>query len=144
MPKGDDRLTDEERRTRRRMSAGKRQTGKAFDHLDALRSIMKQTGAKAATRDFTWWCNQVGRSRIPEMMKVSRTIRAHWDGMVAYLHTRVTNGAAEALNGVIQTLKRKSWGFRSVEHFVAMIYPVAFKLEFDLPDPIPSTHPTSH
>jgi transposase len=78
------------------------------------------------------------------MKKVSRTIRSHWDGVVAYLHTRVTNGAAEALNGIIQSAKRKSRDFRTVEYFVAMIYLVASNLKFDLPDPIPATHTKSH
>jgi len=39
------------------------------------------------------------------MKSVARTIREHWDGVVAYLKTRVTNGAAEALNGIIQNAK---------------------------------------
>jgi transposase len=28
--------------------------------------------------------------------------RLHWDGIVAYLETRLTNGPAEAINGIIQ------------------------------------------
>lgn len=144
MLKGEDKLSDAERKTRQRVCAGKLQTGKAFNHLDALRSIMKQPDAAAAERDLKWWCGWLGRSKIPEMKKVSRTIRSHWDGVVAYLHTRVTNGAAEALNGIIQSVKRKSRGFRTVEYFVAMIYLVASHLKFDLPDPIPATHTNSH
>jgi hypothetical protein len=45
-----------------------------------------------------------------------------------------------SLNGIIQTVKRKSRGFRTVRYFTAMIYLVASRLEFDLPDPLPSTH----
>jgi len=56
------------------------------------------------------------------MKKVARTIRDHWTGVVAYLRTLVTNAAAEALNGIIQTVKRKTRGFRTVEYFTAMIY----------------------
>ena len=66
------------------------------------------------------------------------------DGVVAYLTTRVTNGAAEAINGIIQTVKRKSRGFKTVEYMVAMIYLVASRLTFDLPDPLPATHTNSH
>jgi len=43
MLKGEDKLTAEERKTRQRVCAGKLQTGKAFNHLDALRFIMKQS-----------------------------------------------------------------------------------------------------
>lgn len=142
--KGEGKLTEEQRKTRQRVCAGQLQTGKAFNHLDALRSIMQQTDAVAAERDLKWWCGWVGRSKIPEMKKAARTIRAHWDGVVAYLRTRVTNGAAEALNGIIQTVKRKSRGFRTFEYFRAMIYLVASHLRFDLPDPVPVTHTKSH
>lgn len=64
--------------------------------------------------------------------------------MVAYLTTRVTNGAVEAINGIIQTVKRKSRGFKAVEYMVAMIYLVASRLTFDLPDPLGATHTNSH
>jgi hypothetical protein len=88
-------------------------------------------------------CSWVMRSRIPEMRKVARSIRAHWDGVVAYLRTRVTNGAAEALNGTIQTAKRKVRGFRTVEYFAAIIHRVASRLQVDLPNPVPPNHTKS-
>ncbi len=144
MLKGEDRLTDAERRTRQRVCAGKLQTGKAFNQLDALRDLMKETDPGVAERDLQWWCGWVGRSRIPEMKKAAKTIRAHWDGVVAYLKTRVTNGAAEALNGIIQTVKRKARGFRTVEYFTAVIYLVASNLSFNLPNPLPVTHTNSY
>ena len=105
---------------------------------------MQNPDPAAAERDLKWWCGWVGRSQIPEMKKAAKTIRNHWDGIVAYLRTRVTNGAAEALNGIIQTVKRKARGFRTVEYFTAMIYLVASHLTFDLPDPLPATHTNSH
>lgn len=144
MLKGEDKLTEQERATRSRVCAGQLQTGKAFNHLDALREIMREPDPVRAEKDLKWWCGWVGRSQIPEMKRVARTIRAHWDGVVAYLKTRVTNGAAEALNGIIQTVKRKSRGFRTVEYFRAMIYLVASHLKFDLPDPVPVTHTKSY
>jgi transposase len=144
MLKGEDKLSEEQRKIRSKVCAGKLQTGKAFNHLDALRSIMKQPDPAVAERDLKWWCGWVARSKIPEMKKVAKTIRSHWDGIVAYLQTRVTNGAAEALNGIIQTVKRKARGFRTVEYFTAIIYLVASHLKFDLPDPIPVTHTTSY
>lgn len=138
------RLTEEERKIRERVLGGHLQTGKAFNHLDALRTLMREPDPAKAERQLTWWLGWVGRSQIPEMKKVARTIREHWDGVVAYLRTRVTNGAAEALNGIIQTVKRKSRGFRNIEYFTAMIYLVASRLEFDLPSPVPATHTKSY
>jgi hypothetical protein len=71
---------------------------------------------------------------------VVRNIREHWDGIVAYLETRLTNGPAEAVNGLNQTIKRKARGFGTFECF-PVIYLVASKLSFDhLPIPVPPTH----
>ena len=141
--KGDEKLTEEQRAHRRRLCRGKLQTGRAHGHLEALRDLMKQKRAEAE-RDLKWWCGWVARSRIPEMVKAGRMVRRHWEGIVAYLRTGVTNGAAEALNGIIQTVKRKSRGFRTFEYFRCMIYLVASRLKFDLPEPVPSTHTKSY
>jgi transposase len=142
--KGEDKLSEEEKAERARLCRGQLQTGKAWNHVDALRDIMKQRDAAAAERDLKWWCGWVSRSRIPEMKKVAKSIREHWEGIVAYLKTRVTNGAAEALNGIIQTVKRKSRGFRTFRYFRIMIYLVASRLKFDLPQPVPTTHTNSY
>ena len=93
-----------------------------------------------AVSGLKWWYNWVCHSRIPEMIKVAKSIKAHWDGIVAYLETRLTNAGAEAMNGIIQTAKRKAKGFRSFLYFKTIIYLVGSKLKFDLPIPIP-VHP---
>ena len=120
--------------------AGKLHTGKAFNHLDALRTIMKEADAALVEHSLNWCCGWVGRLRIPEMKRASRMIRAHWDWIVAYIKTRVSNGAVEAPNGIIQTVKRKSRGFKTLEDFRTMRYLGASGLEFDLLDPVQTTH----
>jgi hypothetical protein len=52
--------------------------------------------------------------------------------------TWLSNAAAEALNGLIQTAKRKSRGFRQPSHFRAIIFLLGGNLHFDLPDPLPT------
>jgi transposase len=143
--KGEGKLSEEEQQLRRSLLCrGKLHTGKAYMHLSALRDLMKQRDRSAALTDLKWWCGWLDRSRIPEMRAVSKTVKNHWNGIVAYLKDRITNGAAEALNGIIQTVKRKSRGFRTFRYFRIMIYLVASKLKFDLPEAVPTTHTTSH
>ena len=67
------------------------------------------------------------------MQKAAKTIRAQGDGVLAYLKTRVTHGAAEAFNGIIQTVKRKVHGCRTAEYFTAVIYLVAPHFSLNLP-----------
>jgi transposase len=142
--KGEDKLSQEQQEQRRGLlRRGRLQTGRAFERLEALRDILKQSSPQAEA-DLRWWCGWVARSRLPEMVKAGQMVRRHWDGIVAYLRTRITNAAAEALNGIVQTVKRKSRGFRTFEYFRCMIYLVASRLTFNLPSPVPSTHTNSH
>ncbi len=66
------------------------------------------------------------------------TIREHWDGIVAFMQTRVTNGAIEAVNGLIQLAKRMARGFRSFRNFQLMAYLKAGKLRLNLPSLSPT------
>lgn len=141
--KGFEKLQEEEKIRLRALRTSHLQTGKAYNLLDGLRWILQMKSAEEAERELFWWCQWASRSRIKEMVNVSRTLRDHWSGVTAYLWTKITNGAAEALNGIIQTVKRKARGFKTVENFATMIYLVAGRLHFDLPSPLPTTHTTS-
>ena len=141
--KGYEKLNDEEKSRLRAVRTSHLQTGKAYNLLDSLRWILQMKSAEQAERELFWWCQWASRSRIKEIAKVSRTLQDHWAGVTAYLWTKITNGAAEALNGIIQTVKRKARGFKTVKNFATMIYLVAGRLHFDLPMPVPITHTTS-
>jgi transposase len=138
--KNQENLTPEQQEQRHRLCRSKLKTAKAHCHLAAFQDLLKARNVDEAVSGLKWWHNWVCHSRIPEMIKVAKSIKAHWDGIVAYLKTRLTNAAAEAINGIIQTAKRKSRGFRKFEYFRAVIYLVGSKLKFDLPAPVPK-HP---
>lgn len=135
--KNESNLTEEQRTSLKELCRSKLQTAKAHSHLVAFQDLLRVRDLDEAVGGLKWWYNWVTHSRIPEMIKVAKSIKRHWDGIVAYLRTRLTNGPAEAINGIIQTAKRKSRGFRSLEYFQTVIYLIASKLTFDLPSPIP-------
>ena len=81
--KGEDKLTEADRETRRRVCRGKLQTGKAFNHLDALRELMREPDAAVAEKVLKGWCGWVSRSRVPERVTVWQTTRKRWDRIVA-------------------------------------------------------------
>ena len=134
-------LTAEQRGRRRQLCRYPLQTAKAYCHLSAFQDLLKAPAVTEAVAGLKWWYNWVCHSRIPEMIGVAKSIKKHWDGIVAYLETRLTNGPAEAVNGIIQTAKRKARGFRSFEYFRTIIYLVGSKLKFNLPSPIPGFNP---
>ena len=139
--KNQENLTEPQRAERARLCRCKLQTAKAYCHLAAFQDLLKAPDVAAAVSGLTWWYNWVCHSRIPEMIQVAKSIKNHWDGLVAYLETRLTNGPAEAINGLIQTAKRKARGFRSLLYFRTIIYLVGSKLKFNLPRPIPTICP---
>jgi len=139
--KNEENLTPEQQEQRRQLCRSKLQTAKAYCHLAAFQDLLKAQEVAEAVSGLKWWYNWVCHSRIPEMIQVAKSIKAHWDGIVAYLETRLTNAGAEAVNGIIPTAKRKARGFRSFEYFQTIIYLIGSKLKFDLPIPIPSNPP---
>jgi transposase len=141
--KGYEKLAEEEKSRLRTLRTSHLQTGKADNLLDGLRWILQMKSPEEAERELFCWCQWAQRSRVKEMVKLSRTLRDHWAGVTAYLWTKITNGAAEALNGIIQTVKRKARGFKTLKNFATIIYLVASRLHFDLPSPVPLTHTTS-
>ena len=98
-----------------------------------LREMLQDVLAGEDVESLKWWCSRAMRSRLQPFKDVARSIREHWDGIVAFLETRVTNGLVEAINGLIQLAKRMARGFRSFRNFRTMAYLKASHLNLRLP-----------
>lgn len=79
------------------------------------------------------WYFWATHSRIGPMIKAARTIRKHWSGVLRWFVSRISNGAVEAINGLIQSAKTKARGFRNSQYLITMVYLIAGKLDFKLP-----------
>lgn len=44
-------------------------------------------------------------------------IKRHLSGVLSYFKHRITNAGSEAINSVVQMLKKRAFGFRSFENF---------------------------
>jgi transposase len=60
-------------------------------------------------------------------------VKNHWDGFMHFFDSRITNGIAEGINSIIQSIKRSARGYKNKEYFRTMIY---LRLA-DLPLPLP-------
>ena len=114
------------------------QTGRACMLVEAFREIMRTPDVAELERHLHVWYRWARRSRIPEIKDAVLTIRQHWNELLAYARTRLSNAVAEAINGLIQTARRRSRGFDVPAHFRAIIFLLGANLTFDLPDPLPS------
>jgi len=63
----------------------------------------------------------ISHSRIPEMIKVGKTIRNYFYGILNAIRLKVTNAMSEAKNNSIQRIKRMACGFRNKDRFKTAI-----------------------
>jgi len=68
------------------------------------------------------WMNSAMRSRLEPFKKFVGMLRSHFDGVLAWTKTRLSNGAVEGMNNKIKSISHRSFGFRTAENFIAAIY----------------------
>jgi transposase len=80
------------------------------------------------------WYFWATHSRIGPVIKAAKTIKEHWAGVLRWFVSRISNGVLEAINSLIQSAKAKARGFRNSRYLITMVYLIAAKLDFKLPD----------
>jgi transposase len=124
-------LTTEQKKQLLALKDQDSQTAKAYQLKVAFQRLFELPTDEAPDY-LDKWLSWASRSKIEPMIKVAKTIRAHREGILRWFYSRVTNGALEAVNGLIQAAKRQARGYRSTKNLIAMIYLIAGKLSFDL------------
>ncbi len=77
--------------------------------------------------------DKCGERLLPAFMKFARTVKSHWNGIVHFVESRLSNGILEGINHKVQLAKRRARGFRNIDNFINMIYFLCGKLKFDYP-----------
>jgi len=86
------------------------------------------------------WATVALKSRIPSLRKFVRTLREHWENILAFLKRPLTNAVGEGINQIIKIVKNPASGFRSLPSFADLILLTVGDL--DIPAQIPSKLPT--
>lgn len=115
-------------------------TARAYQIRLALRDVYEIRDRNLAKQALKKWYFWATHSRIEQIIKVAKTIKEHWDGVLAFFDSRIANGLAEGINSVIQTIKRRARGYQNTDNFITMIYLSCSKLQFDLPKVCGVTH----
>ena len=68
------------------------------------------------------WINTAIRSRIEPIKRKARMIRKHFDGVVAWVTWRLSNGRLEGMNNKIRLLSHRSFGLHSAEALISLVY----------------------
>jgi len=59
------------------------------------------------------WCRGASRSRLEPVKRFARMVDRHWDGILQWHRTKVSNGILEGANSLVQAAKRKARGYRN-------------------------------
>jgi len=81
------------------------------------------------------------RSRLEPFKKLATTLKDRLAGMVRGMLDGRSNAYVEAMNGMLQQVKRAARGFRTVKNFVAIAYLRMSKLEKLPHNPMQSAAP---
>ena len=110
----------------------KLKTAKAYQIKLTFQDLYDQPKDKAEEFLKRWyfWATH---SRLQQMIEAARTIKRHWDGVLEWFDSGITNGVLEGINSLIQAAKAKARGYRSTKNLITVVYLIAGKLNFEEP-----------
>lgn len=102
-------------------------TGRAYAVKEALQQFWREPPETAEAYLRHWYC-WATHSRLDPIRHAAKTIRAHWEGVLQYVHSHRTNAILEGINSLVQAAKARARGYRNIHHFITMIYLIAGQL----------------
>lgn len=108
-------------------------TARAYQMKLNLQDFWQIEDPSLAEKYFNKWYFWATHSHLEPMIDAAKTLKRHWNGILNYFENGGSNGFLEAINGIIQSLKRTARGYRNTDNFVTMIYLRCGKLQFNLP-----------
>lgn len=79
-----------------------------------------------------WYC-WATHSQLNPIIKVAKTFKRHWDGILNWFDSQLTAGLLEGMNSLIQAARSRARGYRTDRNIIAMSYLIGGKLDFNLP-----------
>jgi len=112
-----------------------KRTARAWHYREQLREILTRKQPHVVRALLSHWCTNVSRSKVEAMKEVAQMIRNHFEGILAWVTSRQTNGFLEAINGLFQAAKRKARGYVRFRTIRTVIFLIAGKLDFSRLNP---------
>lgn len=79
------------------------------------------------------WYYWATHSRLEPIVAAANTIKRHWEGVLQWSNSRISNGVLEGTNSLIQAAKARARGYRNKKYLIAMIYMLGGRLNYGLP-----------
>ena len=95
---------------------------RAFLLKEELRLLYQLDDPELAPAHLDSWLSWASRSRLEPFIKLARTIRRHYHGILAAIRLGLNNGRLEGLNSRIRLTSHRSFGFHSASPLIALVY----------------------
>ena len=126
-------LREDQRARREELCARYEKIGRSLGLREALQSVWECPDRASGEKELAAWRAWACRSRLEPFQRLARTIKEHWEGILAYFPDRITSAAIESINGIIQTARRRARGYRNFENLRAICYWMAGRLDLQVP-----------
>lgn len=94
--------------------------------------VIAKQDPEAAKKHLKKWYFWATHSRLEPIIKAAKSIKKHWNGIVKFTESKITNGLLEGLNSKIQATKRQARGYGTIKHFISMIYLICGDLNLNI------------
>jgi len=92
-------------------------TSRAWAIREQFRWFWECRSAEEAEEFFRSWFRWASRCRLKPIKKVAKMIEKRIENILSWFRHRISNGASEGFNSIIQSLKSAARGFRSFTHY---------------------------
>lgn len=82
----------------------------------------RHNDAQQAARDLKKWISWARHSRLDPFKRLGATLKEHFDAVVRGMLDHRSNAYVEAMNGILQQIKRAARGFRTAANFIAIAF----------------------
>jgi transposase len=88
-------------------------------HIEELNQLWTQPNCTQAAAFLCYWMDRT--KALFKMDRLCKSINKHFQGIINYVESKVTNGLLEGMNSKIQFIKRAARGYRYTDNFKRMI-----------------------
>ncbi len=130
--KNESNLTVAQRQKRNELSLSKLRlkTVRAMHLRESFQAVYNASSKEEFVVLLRKWHSWARRCRLAPMKEVAGTIKRHWDGIVQWKTSQITNGILEGINSLIQAAKAKARGYRTQKTIAIITYLLTGKLNF--------------
>lgn len=121
-------LTQKQQETVESLSRMHLKTFRAYRIKEALRQLWSCRNQDDAEKYLKKWYFWATHSRLHPIIEFARIVKDHWDGILNFFQSRITNGIIEGINSKIKTAMKRAYGFKTFKYLRTIVYLVAGKL----------------